>query len=98
ARPAAAMAGFVTGNQGLIIAGALVGASGGILTRLMAQAMNRSIANIVLGGFGTGDSGGAAEAGPEGTVRQLGPDDAAVMLAYAHTVIIVPGYAPAAAP
>src|SRR5439155_1082523 len=69
---AAAMAGFVIGTQGLIIAGALVGASGGILTRLMAQAMNRSIANSVLGGFGTGDSGGPAEAGPEGTVRQVG--------------------------
>jgi NAD(P) transhydrogenase subunit beta len=89
---AAAMAGFVIGNQGLIIAGALVGASGGILTRLMAQAMNRSIANIVLGGFGTGDTGGPGEAGMEGTVRQVGADDVAVMLAYAHNVIIVPGY------
>jgi len=89
---AAAMAGFVIDNQGLIIAGALVGAAGGILTRLMAQAMNRSLANIVLGGFGTGDVGGAAEAGMEGTVRQIGPDDAAVMLAYARSVIIVPGY------
>jgi NAD(P) transhydrogenase subunit beta len=89
---AAAMAGFVIGNQGLIIAGALVGASGGILTRLMAQAMNRSIANIVLGGFGTGDTGGPAQAGMEGTVRQVGADDVAVMLAYAHNVIIVPGY------
>jgi len=78
---AAAMAGFVIGNQGLIIAGALVGASGGILTRLMAQAMNRSIANIVLGGFGTGDAGGPTEAGMEGTVRQVGADDVAVMLA-----------------
>ncbi len=90
---AAAMAGFVIGNQGLIIAGALVGASGGILTRLMAQAMNRSIANIVLGGFGTGDAAaGGPEAGTAGTVRQVGPDDVAVMLAYAHDVIIVPGY------
>lgn len=89
---AAAMAGFVIDNQGLIIAGALVGAAGGILTRLMAQAMNRSLANIVLGGFGTGDAGAAAEAGAEGTVRQVGPDDVAVMLAYARNVIIVPGY------
>jgi NAD(P) transhydrogenase subunit beta len=89
---AAAMAGFVIENQGLIIAGALVGASGGILTRLMAQAMNRSIANIVLGGFGTGDTGGAVEAGVEGTVRAVGADDVAVMLAYARSVIIVPGY------
>jgi NAD(P) transhydrogenase subunit beta len=89
---AAAMAGFVIGNQGLIIAGALVGASGGILTRLMAQAMNRSIGNIVLGGFGTGDTGGAVETGAMGTVRQVGADDVAVMLAYARSVIIVPGY------
>ena len=89
---AAAMAGFVIDNQGLIIAGALVGAAGGILTRLMAQAMNRSLANIVLGGFGTGDAGGPVEAGMEGTVRQVGPDDVAVMLAYARSVIIVPGY------
>src|SRR3990170_1415387 len=90
---AAAMAGFVIDNQGLIIAGALVGAAGGILTRLMAQAMNRSLANIVLGGFGTGDTVGAgAETGAEGTVRQVGPDDVAVMLAYARSVIIVPGY------
>jgi NAD(P) transhydrogenase subunit beta len=90
---AAAMAGFVIGNQGLIIAGALVGASGGILTRLMAQAMNRSIANIVLGGFGTGDvAAGGAETGSEGSVRQVGADDVAVMLAYADNVIIVPGY------
>jgi NAD(P) transhydrogenase subunit beta len=90
---AAAMAGFVIGNQGLIIAGALVGASGGILTRLMAQAMNRSIANIILGGFGTGDAAAAGgETGAEGTVRQVGADDVAVMLAYADNVIIVPGY------
>ena len=53
---AVAMAGFVIGNWALIIAGALVGASGGILTKLMADAMNRSLANIIVGGFGTGDS------------------------------------------
>jgi NAD(P) transhydrogenase subunit beta len=89
---AAAMAGFVIENQGLIIAGALVGAAGGILTRLMAQAMNRSLVNIVLGGFGTGDVGAGAEVGAEGTVRQVSADDVAVMLAYARSVIIVPGY------
>ena len=53
---AVAMAGFVIGNWALIVAGALVGASGGILTKLMADAMNRSLANIIMGGFGTGDS------------------------------------------
>jgi len=90
---AAAMAGFVVGNPVLIIAGALVGASGAILTKLMADAMNRSILNIMVGGFGTGDSGGAA--GPGGTggeVRAIGMDDAAIQLAYAQKVIIVPGY------
>ncbi len=90
---AAAMAGFVIDNPVLIIAGALVGASGGILTKLMADAMNRSILNIMIGGFGGGDHAAAGAAGgPAGTVRQIGPDDAAIQLAYAERVIIVPGY------
>ncbi len=63
---AVAMAGFVIGNWAMIIAGALVGASGGILTKLMADAMNRSIRNIIVGGFGTGDAV-AAVAGPAAT-------------------------------
>ena len=57
---AAAMAGFVLQNPVLIIAGALVGASGGILTKLMADAMNRSVINIMVGGFGGGDGAAAA--------------------------------------
>ena len=91
---AAAMAGFVIGNPVLIIAGALVGASGAILTKLMADAMNRSIANIMVGGFGTGDAAaGGAGAGVEGaSVREVSLDDAAIQLAYAQKVIIVPGY------
>jgi len=90
---AAAMAGFVIDNPVLIIAGALVGASGGILTKLMADAMNRSILNIMIGGFGGGDHAAAGAAGGEGgTVRQIGADDAAIQLAYAERVIIVPGY------
>jgi H+-translocating NAD(P) transhydrogenase subunit beta len=93
---AVAMAGFVIGNWALIIAGALVGASGGILTKLMADAMNRSIRNIIVGGFGTGDSI-AAIAGPTGSVRSIAADDAAIQLAYASKVIIVPGYGLAAA-
>ena len=60
---AVAMAGFVIKNDALIIAGALVGASGGILTKLMADAMNRSLANIIVGGFGTGDSAAIEVAG-----------------------------------
>ncbi|HEX4062247.1 MAG TPA: NAD(P)(+) transhydrogenase (Re/Si-specific) subunit beta [Streptosporangiaceae bacterium] len=94
---AVAMAGFVIGNWALIIAGALVGASGSILTKLMADAMNRSLSNIMIGGFGTGDTATAAVAGPGGDVRSIAADDAAIQLAYAQKVIIVPGYGLAAA-
>ncbi|MBO0871650.1 MAG: NAD(P)(+) transhydrogenase (Re/Si-specific) subunit beta [Micromonosporaceae bacterium] len=94
---AVAMAGFVLGNVVLIIAGALVGASGGILTKLMADAMNRSIPNIIIGGFGTGDSAPAIGAGAGATVRSVSVDDVAIQLAYASKVIIVPGYGLAAA-
>jgi proton-translocating NAD(P)+ transhydrogenase subunit beta len=94
---AVAMAGFVIGNVALITAGALVGASGSILTKLMADAMNRSLANIIIGGFGTGDTAAPA-VGPGGTsVRTVDADDAAIQLAYAHNVIVVPGYGLAAA-
>jgi NAD(P) transhydrogenase subunit beta len=95
---AVAMAGFVVNNTGLIIAGALVGASGGILTKLMADAMNRSIPNIMLGGFGSGDAAAAVAGGPAGAgVQSIAADDAAIQLAYASKVIIVPGYGLAAA-
>jgi NAD(P) transhydrogenase subunit beta len=88
---AAAMAGFVLGNPVLIISGALVGASGGILTKLMADAMNRSVINIMVGGFGGGDGvSGAVAIG--GSVREIGADDVAIQLAYASSVIVVPGY------
>ena len=90
---AAAMAGFVIGNTVLIIAGALVGAAGGILTKLMADAMNRSLANIMVGGFGVGGAAaGASVGGGVGNVREIGIDDAAIQLAYAQKVIVVPGY------
>src|SRR4051812_28073038 len=91
---AAAMAGFVINNPVLIISGALVGASGAILTKLMADAMNRSIMNIMVGGFGTGDAAAGAGAGGAegGSVREVSLDDAAIQLAYAQKVIIVPGY------
>jgi NAD(P) transhydrogenase subunit beta len=94
---AVAMAGFVIGNWALIIAGALVGASGSILTKLMADAMNRSLANIIVGGFGTGDSAVAVEAAADAHIRSIAADDAAIQLAYASKVIIVPGYGLAAA-
>jgi NAD(P) transhydrogenase subunit beta len=94
---AVAMAGFVIDNAVLIIAGALVGASGSILTKLMADAMNRSLANIVIGGFGTGDSAAVTAGDAGGQVRSVAADDAAIQLAYASKVIIVPGYGLAAA-
>ena len=89
---AVAMAGFVIANPVLIIAGALVGASGAILTKLMADAMNRSVLNIMIGGFGGGDGTEGAAVGPGGSVRSIGADDVAIQLAYAQHVIIVPGY------
>jgi len=90
---AAAATGFVLHNNALIISGALVGASGMMLTRMMGAAMNRSIANVVFGAFGTGGGGEAAGVGASGgQVRATGPDDVAVMLAYARRVVIVPGY------
>ena len=94
---AVAMAGFVIGNWALIVAGALVGASGSILTKLMADAMNRSLVNIVVGGFGTGDSAVAIGGPVDAQVRSIAADDAAIQLAYASKVIIVPGYGLAAA-
>ena len=95
---AVAMAGFAIGSTPLIIAGALVGAAGGILTKLMAAAMNRSIGSIVAGGFGTGDNEAAgATTSITGTVREITIDDAALQLAYASKVVIVPGYGLAAA-
>jgi NAD(P) transhydrogenase subunit beta len=89
---AGAATGFVLGNNMLIIAGSLVGASGLILTRIMTKAMNRSLANVMLGGFGVED--GAAGSGEEETrpVTSIQADDAATMLAYAQSVIFVPGY------
>jgi NAD(P) transhydrogenase subunit beta len=94
---AVAMAGFVIQNWALIVAGALVGASGGILTKLMADAMNRSLANIIIGGFGTGDSAAAVGPAVDAQIRSIAADDAAIQLAYASKVVIVPGYGLAAA-
>ena len=90
---AAAMTGFVINNHGLIIAGALVGASGLILTKIMCKVMNRSLANVLFGAFGATPQaiGPAGDAGDR-TVREVSADDAATMLAYARSVIVVPGY------
>ena len=95
----AAAAGIALDNTVLIVAGMLVGASGSILTNLMAKAMNRSIPAIVAGGFGGGGAvEGAAGAGAfEGTVRSTSAADAAILLSYAQSVVIVPGYGMAVA-
>ena len=91
---AASMAGIATENEILIVAGALVGASGLILTHIMCKGMNRSLANVLFAAFGTGDEGGAAAAtgGVVRTVRNYTPEDGAILLANARSVIVVPGY------
>ncbi|MEC7837787.1 MAG: NAD(P)(+) transhydrogenase (Re/Si-specific) subunit beta [Chloroflexota bacterium] len=89
---AGAGAGFVLGNPVLIISGSLVGASGLILTRIMTKAMNRSLLNVMLGGFGVEE--GSSVSGEEETrpVTSLTSEDAAMILGYAESVIFVPGY------
>jgi NAD(P) transhydrogenase subunit beta len=88
---AAATTGFVITNSALIISGALVGASGLILTRLMTEAMNRSITHVLFGAFGTGE-GAAPASGGGGNVRTTSADDLAIALSYASRVVVVPGY------
>ena len=90
---AAALTGFVLHNQMLVVAGVLVGASGTLLTLLMSTAMNRSVGNVLFGAFGAGGSEAAASADTvQRTVRQTTVDDTAIALAYARSVVIVPGY------
>jgi NAD(P) transhydrogenase subunit beta len=93
---AAASTGFVLDNTALIIGGTLVGASGTLLTILMGRAMNRSLANVLFGAFGAHVApvpGAAGSASTDGkTHREITAEDAAVMLAYARKVVIVPGY------
>ncbi len=92
---AAAATGFVIDNPMLIIAGSLVGASGLILTRIMTRAMNRSLGNVMFGGFGVADSTGVAAPGASAAdrpVRSVNATEAAIVLGYANSVIFVPGY------
>jgi H+-translocating NAD(P) transhydrogenase subunit beta len=95
----AAATGVALNNTALIVAGMIVGASGSILTNLMAQAMNRSIPSIVAGGFGGVVTAGGAvgDDGVERTVRSTSAADAAVQMAYARQVVVVPGYGMAVA-
>ena len=88
----AAAAGLALDNVALIVAGMLVGASGSILTMLMAEAMNRSIANIFKGGFGGVSAAPAAGDGEAKPVRSTDPADVAIQLAYARKVVVAPGY------
>jgi len=92
---AASMAGFVLGNFALIITGALVGASGLILTSIMCKAMNRSLANVLFGGMGS--AGGPKGKAVEGTHREFSVEDAAIIMEAAQTIMVVPGYGMAVA-
>ena len=89
---AAALTGLALGNQLLVVAGILVGSSGTLLTLLMSKAMNRNISNVLFAGFGTPVASTAAASSSGLTVRETSADDAAVAMAYANKVVIVPGY------
>lgn len=94
---AASATGFILGNPLLITVGALVGASGLLLTRVMCKAMNRSLSNVLLAGFGSLDEGPVRREGGDskqsyGTVRSCAAEEASMVLEYARSVVIVPGY------
>jgi NAD(P) transhydrogenase subunit beta len=86
---AAAMGGFLYGNQAMLTGGILVGSAGTILTVLMCKAMNRSLMNVIIGAFGGSAASSQKEAG---AIREITLTDAAVLLSYSHKVVIVPGY------
>ncbi len=96
---AAALTGFALSNDVLIIAGALVGASGTLLTLMMGKAMNRSVANVLFGAFGSAPAAGSggSSVSADATIRESSIDDVAHMLAEARQVVIVPGYGMAVA-
>ncbi|VAW79556.1 NAD(P) transhydrogenase subunit beta [hydrothermal vent metagenome] len=94
---AVAFEGFVLGNAAMIIAGTVVGSAGTLLTQLMAKAMNRSLANVLFSGFGSGVAETTASGEDGGSMKAVDATDAAVMMAYAEKVIIVPGYGMAVA-
>jgi NAD(P) transhydrogenase subunit beta len=96
---AAAAAGFVLANDLLIVTGALVGSSGAILSLIMCRAMNRSIANVIFGGFGTADSKAPSTPHAEsvGEVREMKHAEVAAVLREAKSVVVVPGYGMAVA-
>jgi len=89
---AACAAGFVISNNILIVAGALVGASGMILTNIMCKAMNRSLSNVLFSGFGTTTAGKEDGEGPQGEIRPASAEDVYYILEAADSVVFVPGY------
>jgi H+-translocating NAD(P) transhydrogenase subunit beta len=92
---AVAFEGFVLGNAAMIIAGTVVGSAGTLLTQLMAKAMNRSLTNVLFSGFGASSS--ASEEEVSGSMKEIDATDAAISMAYASKVIIIPGYGMAVA-
>ena len=88
---AAAFGGFLYDNQAMLTGGILVGSAGTILTVLMCQAMNRSLTNVIIGSFGGGGAA-AGKDGEQGTIKEVTATDAAILLAYANRVSVVPGY------
>src|SRR5690554_6577675 len=94
---AASAAGFIVGNTVLIVAGALVGASGLILTQIMCKSMNRSLANVLFSGFGSVTSSGGAASGKQGEPTAINAEDAYFILEAAQNVIVVPRYGMAVA-
>lgn len=91
---AAALAGIVYGNMVMLLGGVLVGSSGGILTLLMCQAMNRSLVNVIIGGFGSSVQSAGAD---QGDVKETTANDTAILMRYAASVMIIPGYGMAVA-
>jgi NAD(P) transhydrogenase subunit beta len=94
---AAAATGFELNSNVLIVSGALVGASGTLLTMMMGRAMNRSLGNVLFGAFGQVQAGAGTGAVLEGTVRSVTAEDVSIMLSYAQKVVVVPGYGMAVA-
>lgn len=88
---AAAFGGFLYGNQAMLTGGILVGSAGTILTVLMCNAMNRSLTNVIIGSFGGGGAAAGGD-GEQGTIKEVTATDAAILLAYASKVTVVPGY------
>ncbi len=89
---AAACGGFLYNNKAMLTGGILVGAAGTLLTILMCRAMNRSLKNVLIGSFGNGAKAAATSTGTHGAIKEISLSDAAMLMAYAKKVMIVPGY------